>query len=70
MMGRSEMGRKDCTSLQPDFLGMGTILDRFQAAGRRLDLIDKLNIEAIEGESSEAKVLSVQAAKPSGPVAV
>ena len=69
MIGSKEMGLKDCISLQAEFLGMGTMLQRFQAAGRQLHLIDRLNIEATESESSEANVLRVHAAIPSGPVA-
>ena len=38
------------------------MFEHFQAAGKRLHLTDKLNIEAIEGESLEAKVLKIQAA--------
>lgn len=58
--GSKEMGLNNCTSLPA--------VESFQAAGRRLCLIDRLNIEAIEGESSGAHVLSVHVAIPSGPV--
>ena len=41
--------------------------ESFHSVGRFPQLIERLNMEAIEGETESAKVLSIQFEMPSGP---
>ena len=69
IIGRRDMGWKDCTSCGVESLGIGTILEDFHSAGSWPVLIERLKREVRKGAISTANVFSIQEEMPSGPEA-
>ena len=67
MIGSKDIGRKNQTSDLLASLGMGTMFACFQVLGISPNFNEWLNIDVMEGASSSAKVLSIQAVMRSGP---
>ena len=67
IIGSKDIGQKNRTSDLLASLGMGTMFECFQVLGISPNFKEWLNIDVMEGSSSSAKVLSIQAVMRSGP---
>ena len=67
MIGSKDIGLKNQTSDLLASLDMGTMFECFQVLGITPNFKEWLNIDIMEGASSSAKVLSIQAVVRSGP---